>query len=63
MIKLGVPYPDGYDQKANADLLAQADLITASLKKDKIETSPTSEIIALIAYIQRLGKDVKTTAK
>jgi cytochrome c oxidase cbb3-type subunit I/II len=43
--------------------MVQADVITASLKKDKIETSPTSEIVALIAYIQRLGKDVKIASK
>ena len=63
MQTLGVPYPKGFDKIANVDLLAQADSITVSLRKDKIETSPTSEIVALIAYIQRLGRDVKTIAK
>ncbi|OFY85402.1 MAG: cytochrome C oxidase Cbb3 [Bacteroidetes bacterium RIFCSPLOWO2_12_FULL_35_15] len=58
MITLGVPYPEGYDKKANADLMIQANAITESLKKDKIETLNDREIIALIAYMQRLGKDI-----
>ncbi|MBL7890270.1 MAG: cytochrome-c oxidase, cbb3-type subunit I [Bacteroidia bacterium] len=61
MQKLGVPYPDGYDKIANIDLIKQADEITESLKKDKIETPNDREIIALIAYLQRLGKDIKAS--
>lgn len=60
MQKLGVPYPEGYDQVANEDLMKQAEGITASLAKDGIETAPNMEIIALIAYLQRLGKDLET---
>lgn len=59
MQTLGVPYPEGYDKQANADLIKQAEGIAANLKKDKIETPPTAEIVALIAYLQRLGKDIK----
>jgi cytochrome c oxidase cbb3-type subunit I/II len=59
MRKLGVPYEEGYEFKANADLRAQAATITASLKGDKIETPSNKEIVALIAYMQRLGKDIK----
>jgi cytochrome c oxidase cbb3-type subunit I/II len=59
MQKLGVPYEKGYDAKANSDLMEQARSIGASLKRDKIETPPQKEIIALIAYMQRLGKDIK----
>ena len=59
MTKLGVPYPAGYDQTANIDLLAQAAQIQASLKADKISTPQTAEIVAIIAYLQRLGKDIK----
>jgi cytochrome c oxidase cbb3-type subunit I/II len=29
------------------------------LKADGIEVSPETEIVALIAYLQRLGKDIK----
>jgi cytochrome c oxidase cbb3-type subunit I/II len=63
MQKLGVPYPVGYDQIANKELLSQANGIRISLKMDKIETPKDAEIIALIAYLQRLGKDIKATAK
>jgi cytochrome c oxidase cbb3-type subunit I/II len=59
MITLGVPYPKGYDKVANSDLRKQALEITARLKKDKIETSSRKEIVALIAYLQRMGKDIK----
>jgi cytochrome c oxidase cbb3-type subunit I/II len=61
MQTLGVPYPEGYDQQANAALMQQAGIITASLKMDKIETNKNAEIVALIAYLQRLGKDIKAT--
>jgi cytochrome c oxidase cbb3-type subunit I/II len=63
MMKLGVPYPKGYDKIANVDLMKQADVITSSLKKDKIETAPGAEIVALIAYLQRLGTDIKAEKK
>ncbi len=59
MQKLGVPYPDGFQDKANEDLMQQANTIVESLKKDKIETPAHKEIIALIAYLQRIGKDIK----
>lgn len=58
MQKLGVPYEEGYDQIANQDLMKQADAIAASLKADNIETASNMEIIALIAYLQRLGVDI-----
>lgn len=60
MQTLGVPYGAGYDQQANADLMKQANEIKANLKKDKISTQANAEIVALIAYLQRLGKDIKT---
>lgn len=63
MQKLGVPYPEGYDKIANKDLMAQADSIAANLKKDKIVTPSNAEIIALIAYLQRLGTDIKAEPK
>ena len=59
MQKLGVPYKEGFDQKANADLMQQADLIATDLQKNKIETNSDAEIVALIAYLQRLGTDIK----
>lgn len=63
MKKLGVPYPDGYEQKANADLNEQAKTIQASLKDSKINAQNNKEILALIAYLQRLGKDIKSAPK
>ena len=59
MQKLGVPYPEGYDKIANKDLMAQAEQIAANLRRARIEISPDKEIIALIAYLQRLGTDIK----
>jgi cytochrome c oxidase cbb3-type subunit I/II len=63
MQTLGVPYPAGYDQVANKDLMHQADSIAANLKKDKIITPSTAEIVALIAYLQRVGTDIKSAPK
>ena len=63
MKTLGVPYPDGYDKIANRDLMRQADSIAGNLKKDKIETASNVEVIALIAYLQRLGRDIQGEAK
>jgi len=63
MQTLGVPYPDGYDRIANIDLMKQADSIANNLKKDKIESPSDVEIVALIAYLQRIGKDIKAGPK
>lgn len=60
MRTLGVPYPEGYDRTANNDLMRQADSIASNLKKDKIATPSNAEIVALIAYLQRLGTDIRT---
>lgn len=59
MQKLGVPYEKGYEEKANEDLLKQANEIAERLKKDGIEVHPESKMVALIAYLQRLGTDIK----
>lgn len=58
MITLGVPYPKGYEEKAIKDLDLQAQQISNSLLADSIRVSPKKEVIALIAYIQRLGTDI-----
>lgn len=60
MKKLGVPYPDNYEHQANEDLKKQAEEIAQNLREAGIETESTKEIIALIAYIQRLGTDITT---
>ncbi|MBK9254333.1 MAG: cytochrome-c oxidase, cbb3-type subunit I [Saprospiraceae bacterium] len=58
---LKTPYPDGYADKAVADLEAQALLISERIGKDGIEQEnlQKKEIVALIAYLQRLGTDIK----
>ena len=61
MQKLGVPYEKGYDKIANADLMKQADAITAELQAAKIKTVSSKEVIALIAYLKRLGTDIKVS--
>jgi cytochrome c oxidase cbb3-type subunit I/II len=63
MITLGVPYEAGYDKVANADLMKQANAITANLAKDKITIKSNKEIVALIAYLQRVGTDIKLEQK
>ncbi len=62
MQTLGVPYSAGYDQQAKADMLKQAEEIVARLAQEtegRIKTTPDKEIVALIAYLQRLGTDIK----
>jgi cytochrome c oxidase cbb3-type subunit I/II len=58
MRTLGVPYDVDFAPKANKALVTQANEITASLKKDGIDVPANKEIIALIAYLQRLGTDI-----
>lgn len=58
MQTLGVPYEKGYDAIANNDLMKQAKAIKDNLKKDKLEVATNAEIIALIAYLQRVGTDI-----
>ena len=58
MRTLGVPYAIDFANKENQDLIKQASEISADLKKEGIEVAPTKEIVALIAYLQRLGTDI-----
>lgn len=55
--KVGVPYTDEQVTTAPADIQAQAAGIVERLKGAGIEAEADKEIIALIAYLQRLGKD------
>jgi cytochrome c oxidase cbb3-type subunit I/II len=65
MKSLGVPYPKNYESMAVQDLNKQALKIKENLAKDniKIEGLENTEMIAMIAYLQRLGTDIKTTKK
>jgi cytochrome c oxidase cbb3-type subunit I/II len=59
--QLNTPYPEGYADQAVADLEAQALEVAESLRADGIEGEDLEkkEIVALIAYLQRLGTDIK----
>ncbi|MBK9405577.1 MAG: cytochrome-c oxidase, cbb3-type subunit I [Ignavibacteria bacterium] len=59
MRTLGVPYADGFEKSANDELMKQANEITQDLAKNDIRVESNKEIIALIAYLQRLGTDIK----
>lgn len=72
MQTLGVPYPKGYDKIALADLKKQAHIIAEDIvnntqkvalkgksKKAAIKEIEDKEVIAMVAYLQRLGTDVK----
>lgn len=56
---IGVPYPAGYEQRAPEELRLQAEQIAAELMKGGAPAEPQKEIIALTAYLQRLGTDIK----
>jgi cytochrome c oxidase cbb3-type subunit I/II len=67
MRKLGVPYEEGYENKVLEDMDKQATGIAESILKDlkkgeyssdKVNELKKKEIIALIAYLQRLGSDI-----
>lgn len=58
MRKLGVPYPEGYEDQAVADMQAQGEEIVANLKMANIESTWDREIVALTAYLQKLGTGI-----
>jgi cytochrome c oxidase cbb3-type subunit I/II len=56
---VGVPYEAGFEKIANVELQKQADEIAQDLQKQGVDVTSDKEIIALIAYLQRLGTDIK----
>jgi cytochrome c oxidase cbb3-type subunit I/II len=54
-----VPYPDGFEDRAEAELQAQAHLVAEGLRTSGFDVTDDREIVALIAYLQRLGTDGK----
>ncbi len=62
MQTLGVPYPEGYDEVAVEDLMRQAEEIVADLLNSGIEIEPTKEMVAMIAYMHKLGRDIGLTS-
>ena len=59
MRTLGVPYPEGFEEEVPDKVAEQANSIVESLAADNIEALPEQKIVALIAYLQRLGTDIK----
>lgn len=57
--KVGVPYTDEQIADVAAQIAQQGREITARLGTMGIQTQPDREIVALIAYLQRLGRDGK----
>jgi len=63
MKSVGVPYTDQQVSASAADARAQADVIVKDLADNGATAAPDSELVALIAYLQRLGrKNVEPTS-
>jgi cytochrome c oxidase cbb3-type subunit I/II len=62
MQKLGVPYPEGFDSLVSANMERQAAEIVGRLNEAGIDADYRSKLVALIAYLQRLGTDIKVEA-
>lgn len=58
MRTLGVPYEEDFAERANRNLDEQSKMIAKNLEADNIKVKSDREIIALIAYLQRLGTDI-----
>ena len=67
MRKLGVPYEEGFEEQVGESMNEQATKIAESILKDlqgsdftdsDIDNLKSKEVIALIAYMQRLGSDI-----
>ncbi len=57
MQKLGVPYTNEQIDDAEVAQRKQADLVVTDLGQQGVTVAWDSEIVALIAYLQRLGRD------
>ena len=57
---LNTPYPEGYAEQAVDDLENQAKEVAEQLRSEGVEQDDleNKEIVALIAYLQRLGTDI-----
>lgn len=69
MQTLGVPYEKGYHNQANVDLekqakaiaadLQQSDLVKQTMELEGVKDLTYTKLVALIAYLQRVGTDIK----
>jgi cytochrome c oxidase cbb3-type subunit I/II len=57
MQKLGVPYSNADIETAEASQRAQAETVVDDLAVNGVEVDWDSEMVAMIAYLQRLGRD------
>ncbi len=59
--KLGTPYPRGFEQQAIGNAQEQAKLVAKNLASQGVKDAAMEEkeIVAIIAYLQRLGTDIK----
>ncbi len=71
MRSMGVPYPEMTEEMILDSISSQAELISRNILKDiigedyteeEVESLKSKEIIALIAYLQRLGSDIHKTS-
>jgi len=60
MRKLGVPYEEGYEEYAMEELNEQAAGISKYLDEAGYKVAKEKEIVALIAYLHKLGRDINT---
>jgi cytochrome c oxidase cbb3-type subunit I/II len=63
MRRLGVPYTDEQIRSAESTALSQAALIRKDLEANAVQIADDSELIALIAYLQRLGRGPQPTSE
>jgi cytochrome c oxidase cbb3-type subunit I/II len=61
--KIGVPYPPMTAAEIHASFNTQAKGIVTDLHNAGAEIAPDREIVALIAYLQKLGKSEKVTTQ
>ncbi|MDX1904732.1 MAG: cytochrome-c oxidase, cbb3-type subunit I [Thermonemataceae bacterium] len=59
MKMMDVPYTDEEIKNAKESIDKQSSEIVERLKKEKVKVRKEKEIVALIAYLQRLGTDIK----
>jgi cytochrome c oxidase cbb3-type subunit I/II len=63
MKTLGVPYDEASLKDPIAAYKQQAQGISENLAKDGVTVAPEAEIVAMIAYMQKLGRDYNKDAK
>lgn len=61
LARLGVPYPETDVKRVQQESSVQAQTIVDDLKQQGVETLPDREIVALLSYLQKLGKSEPVT--